>query len=312
MLLSRTPRANVVRAAGVFPSRRARGRSLRCALAALLTCIVSHAEPAPQADSAGARPDEPPPEEFDLLTFYRPNYFISGFDAKTPVKFQLSIKYAVWPTASEHALYFAYTQLSRWRLWDFADSSPFVENNYQPALFYEHTHPTQLGCGLLAEEVGVEHVSNGERTPRTGSYNLVFGRARGVCRGERGGLGLIGLTAWWPFGLEDNPDLPKYLGYGQLELGVGTPDGLPLGRFELAVTLRRGWTRELARGSVQADLSWHPRYGRAFTRSFRFLPFFYAQGFLGYAETLEQYDESTAVFRVGVGLKDRLSLLAEP
>ena len=67
------------------------------------------AQQAPVASSA-ATPGTSAPE-FDLLTFHRENYFITGFTGATEVKFQFSAKYDLWPNWGQHGIYFAFTEI---------------------------------------------------------------------------------------------------------------------------------------------------------------------------------------------------------
>src|SRR6187200_647431 len=65
--------------------------------------------------------------ELDLLTFYKDNYFITGFTMETEAKFQVSAKFDIWPNRGQHAVYFAFTQKSLWDI--YRTSQPFVESN---------------------------------------------------------------------------------------------------------------------------------------------------------------------------------------
>ncbi len=68
------------------------------------------------------------------MSFYERSYFVSSLDATDSVKFQFSIKYAVWPFDDEasdtgepyaprEGIFFGYTQLAIWDAYDIADSS---------------------------------------------------------------------------------------------------------------------------------------------------------------------------------------------
>ncbi len=147
-----------------------------------LSRAAAAAEPTPNASPGGTPPSPtaaPSHEaELDLLTFYKDNYFITGFTMQTEAKFQFSAKFDLWPNRGQHAVYFAFTQKSLWDI--YRTSLPFVENNYAPELFYSYFHvpgryEPQPGCGFFFERVGIVHESTGEqaRTHGVGTASTV-------------------------------------------------------------------------------------------------------------------------------------------
>lgn len=67
------------------------------------------------------------------LKEWQRSYFVIGDNDDDQCKFQFSFKLnLLWPF--ESGLYFGYTQLSYWRIYD--ESSPFRDTNYQPEFFY--------------------------------------------------------------------------------------------------------------------------------------------------------------------------------
>jgi len=166
--------------------------------------------------------------DYGLLTFYRENYFIFGFTEQTQVKFQFSAKYDLWPNEGQNAVYFAFTQLSLWDLYD--QSSPFRETNYAPELFYIYFHhPGRYdpppGCAFFHERGGYEHVSNGVAGPRSRGWNNFYAESRFACYGAAHDFGLATLKAWFPFDKGDNPDIADFIGYGELQLTYGDEGG---------------------------------------------------------------------------------------
>ena len=244
--------------------------------------------------------------DYDLLTFYRENYFITGFTEQTQVKFQFSAKYDLWPNEGQHAVYFAYTQLSLWNLYDL--SSPFAETNYAPELFYIYFHhPGRYepppGCAFFHERGGYEHVSNGEAGARSRGWNLIYAESRFACYGAEHNFGLATLKAWFPFDKGDNPNIADYLGYGELQLAYGDEGGNRwYGDYGISAALRKG-TVTFWSGSLEVDVKFRPQV----FRYSRFTPWLYAQFFTGYGQTLLTYNVTTTSFRVGIAFSDRIT-----
>ncbi len=183
----------------------------------------------------------------ELIRVYKQNYFLfyshSSQPNNTPtspnpnnqvpasysldnkeMKFQVSIKGHLLGQ-HRHSLWFGYTQLSFWQIYDTAHSTPFRENNYEPELIYSYhpEHPLRTpGMNSSLLNVGIVHQSNGQALPRSRSWNRIYIQA-GLERdfGENGRLTL--LPRWWKrlgagtFLEDDNPDILHYLGRGDLE-----------------------------------------------------------------------------------------------
>jgi phospholipase A1 len=245
------------------------------------------------------------PETQTLLSFHQDNYFITGFTESTQVKFQFSVKYDLWPNAGQNAMYFAFTQLSLWDIYD--SSSPFLENNYSPEFFYIYFHhPGRYypppGCSFFHEQLGYQHQSNGEPKPLSRGWDRIYGESRFACYAEKRFYGLATLKVWAPpFGKGDNPDIVKFLGYGVLSLsqGIEANDSW-YGDYDVTVSMRKG-TGAIGYGSIEIDGKWRPRF---FSYS-RFTPFLYVQFFTGYGETLLTYNVALTAFRVGFAFSDR-------
>jgi phospholipase A1/A2 len=245
-------------------------------------------------------------ESVALLSFHKDNYFLTGVTASTQVKFQFSIKFDVWPNSSQHAVFVGMTAKSIWDV--YRRSSPFTENNYNPELFYTFfhhrgRHDPPVGCHFFHERLGLEHESNGEDDEASRSWNRVYAESRFACYGDEHGYAHATLKVWAPpVGTDDNPDIARYLGYGELALTAGTEGGDHwYGEADLTVRGQKGAGNRLAFGSVQVDGRWRPLF---FSLS-RFTPFLFAQMFTGYGETLRNYDNPQTSFRVGVGFSDR-------
>lgn len=275
------------------------------ALVAFVRAANSHGEPVPAPEEQ--RPAAPPQQRAvtdDLLTFYRDNYFISGFTRATEVKGQFSAKFDLWPNRSQHAVHFGFTEKVLWNM--FRVSSPFVESNYDPELFYTFFHHQQRmavepGCGFFHERAGFEHESNGEAGARSRSWNRIFIESRFACYAAVGLYATAAVKVWVPFGLADNPDIVRHLGYGEAALNLGSEASVRgWSDADLTLVVRKGTNASLSQGSFEVDARWRPPYADVW----RFTPFLYTQLVTGYGETLLTYDRSITSFRVGLGLTD--------
>jgi phospholipase A1 len=124
---------------------------------------------------------QPAPDEFQIITtkkglslhkemFMLPASVSNEYNgAQTEAVFQLSAKYRIFETP----LYFAYTQISFWQAYDYNNSAPFRETNYNPELFYR-TGRTEILSGQVGADIGFEHESNGQRPPVSRSWNLLY------------------------------------------------------------------------------------------------------------------------------------------
>jgi phospholipase A1 len=180
-------------------------------------------------------------------------------------------------------LWIAYTQRSFWQLYNFANSAPFRETNYEPeALLNFRTRFSLLGLKVRFVQVGINHQSNGQTEPLSKSWNRVVANV-GL---ERGDFSLL-LKGWYrlPESLEndDNPGIYKYMGYGE----VWGYYFLKKNRF--AVMLRDNLDFGANRGAIQLEWSFP-----------LFAPIAgYVQYFLGYGESLLDYNHR--VSRIGIG-----------
>lgn len=281
-----------------------------------MCCLALAALATPEAGAEGEAPPQPAPAipsaekptsvmpELDLLTFYKDNYFLTGFTSAQEVKFQFSAKFDLWPNRSPHAVYFAFSQKSLWNIYQ--TSQPFLENDYSPEVFYTYFHaPNRYeprpGCGFFLERVGAVHESNGEDGDRSRGWNRVYGETRFACYDAARSYVSASLQVWAPpFGTRDNPHIARYEGYGELSLGVGADAGKGwAGDWDLTARMRKGVIARAA--SLELDGRWRPRYGDFW----RFTPYLYGQIFTGYGETLMTYDRALSAFRVGIGFTDR-------
>ena len=258
-----------------------------------------------------------------ILSGHRENYFISGVTSQHTVKFQFSAKFNLWPNATRHSVYFAFTQKSLWAVWDFANSSPFVESNYSPELFYGYyalygdiaPEPGRWTYFVDQARAGLEHESNGMGTGRSRGWNRFSATARGgVYFGTDNYLSLA-LKAWAPpFSLSDNPDITDYLGYGAAALEYGYDPVIRhwYGGGSINVAFQKGWDSDWGRRAIQVTGQWRPAYEGEFLEWWKFTPYIFAQLWTGYGETLLSYNVDTTAFRIGLAFDDRVQWVAAP
>ncbi|HWU70067.1 MAG TPA: phospholipase A, partial [Pseudoxanthomonas sp.] len=205
-------------------------------------------------------------------------------------KFQLSFKtkFAENLFGDNGDLWGAYTQSSRWQVFNGDDSRPFRETNYEPEVMLVFRNNYSLGGwkGRMTG-IGINHQSNGRPDPLSRSWNRVVA-SFGL---DRENWALV-LRPWWriPDGNDDdNPDIEDYVGRGDAMLTYtrGGHVFTVLGRHSLR-------TGEDSHGAVEVD------YGFPLNRSFRA----HMQLFHGYGESLIDYNHKATYFGLGISLLD--------
>ena len=204
---------------------------------------------------------------------------------ETEVKYQISIKSKLWQDVlgKDMDLWFGYTQRSFWQFYNFDDSAPFRETNYEPEILLNfRTNFDVLGLKGRMVNVGLNHQSNGRSEPTSRSWNRIVGNV-GF---EKGDFVLL-LSAWYriPESEEDddNPDIDDYLGPGEIQ-------GYYFwNRQRFGVMLRNSLDFDDNHGAVQLEWSF-PLFEKIGG---------YIQYFNGYGESLLDYDSSSN--RIGIG-----------
>ena len=241
------------------------------------------------------------------LTAYKPNYLLyatynskadnehyaniypDGAMDKVEAKLQLSFKTRLAKGVLGADLWAAYTQQSWWQLYNSDLSKPFRETNYEPELFFRWNPDYKLlGFNNRFITFGFNHESNGRSEPLSRSWNrLVAGATL-----EKGNLLLTG-RVWYRLpenkNDDDNPDMLKYMGYGDINAIYKTRSQ------SFSVTLTNNLRRE-NKGAV--ELGW------AFPMGSRIKG--YLQYYNGYGESLIDYDNSVNRISIGMLLNDWL------
>lgn len=216
---------------------------------------------------------------------------------RTEAKIQISLrtKLAEDLGLPDADLWFGYTQLSLWQIYNRGKSSPFRNSDYQPELIYvvpvaPRWRALPLGWQWRMLQLGFAHQSNGQGDELSRSWNRAYFGA-GF---EHGDLG-VQVRANARFGEkrsdDDNPDLTHYIGHGEVRA-----NWLP-GRSITALTWR-GDPTHLHRGSLQFDWSYPVDLDQP--AGLRW----YLQLFTGYGESLIDYNVSKTSIGVGFSLFD--------
>jgi len=221
-------------------------------------------------------PSHPQPQTFPLKS--------------TEAEFQLSFKAkgAENMFSSNVDLWFAYTQQSQWQLYNSEMSRPFRETDYQPEVFVAvPTNYELLGLRGRFINLGFVHQSNGRAEPLSRSWNRVYAQF-GF---ERGDFALLA-RPWYRLNEkakdDDNSDLKRYMGYGDL-VGI-----YKTSRYETSVLTR--YNPDTGYGALQGGFSF-PVQGRL--RG-------YVKAFTGYGETLIDYNTKQTSIGIGVMMADWL------
>jgi phospholipase A1/A2 len=229
----------------------------------------------------------------DNSTFSKPN-------KSSEALFQVSFKFPLSPPLFDGrvAPFFAYTGKSWWQVYDADRSRPFREYNHEPEIF-------MAAPGLKGEifgwkhqltTVGFNHQSNGRSIPESRSWNRITAEVFF----DKSASNWASLKLWYRIperkkqsnvdqGGDDNPDINRFLGYGELRLGDVTANN------HFTLTLRRSFD---PKGKGSGQLDWSRPTG--FTPTMRW----YAQYFDGYGESLIDYNQRIRRFGLGVMIND--------
>ncbi|MCO1333851.1 phospholipase A [Microbulbifer sp. OS29] len=200
------------------------------------------------------------------------------------VQFQLSVQVPVWRgfLGQASVLSVAYTNRSFWQAYNSDDSAPFRETNHEPEVILSWLNDWSLfGWSNVANQVAINHQSNGRSDPYSRSWNRVY--ANFIF--ERDNYS-ISVKPWYRIPEEreddDNPDIEHYLGH--FELGGRYRDG----DHTLSLMLRNN-LRSDNHGAV--ELTWGFPLGNRVDG--------YVRYFNGYGESLIDYDESVQTLGFG-------------
>lgn len=228
---------------------------------------------------------------------YKTNYLLPvTYDTKQrdgreqfETKFQFSIekplKYNLF--GLQETISFGYTQKSYWQT--SMDSAPFRETNYQPEIFVTFPYSKKEKTALKAYKISLLHESNGRNNESSRSWNRLYLESYF----QFSNLFFIP-RVWYRLpekeSQDDNPDIDKYLGYGDITLFY------PYKKHTFELKLRNNLRlSEDNKGAVEFNWTFP-------LPSFMHIPntFGYLQLFRGYGENLIDYDEQ--MNKIGLGI----------
>jgi len=227
------------------------------------------------------------------FSIHKDNYFITGLplnesatSTNTDVKYQISFKQRLSkrPIVGGFFPYLMYTQKAFWDI--YASSKPFSEINFNPGVAV--VRPFYLkGKRLTYASISLEHESNGRDSIYSKTWNfLAFS-----LKSQLSPKWTVGLRAWIPLvDKEDNPDLIKYVGYGE----ASATYVILKDRWTADVLFRKG-SGVINYGSFQSQVNYKPIKSENY--------YITLQWFVGYTESLIDYQEHKSMLRLGFVLK---------
>lgn len=205
-------------------------------------------------------------------------------ETKMQVSFKSKIAEDLFKSRAD--LWFGYTQKSDWQIYNQGRrSAPFRNTDYEPEIFITQPVKSRLPWGgrLRMLGVGFAHQSNGQSRPESRSWNKVYAMA-GIEWGKLTVIPRVWMRLFDSSGEDnDNPDLTKYLGYGDVKLQYRLND-----KHNFSTTLR--YNPKSGYGAAEAAYTF-PIKGKLQG---------VVRGFHGYGESLIDYNHKQS--GIGFGL----------
>ena len=205
-------------------------------------------------------------------------------ETKMQVSFKSKIAEDLFKSRAD--LWFGYTQKSDWQIYNQGRrSAPFRNTDYEPEIFITQPVKSRLPWGgrLRMLGVGFAHQSNGQSRPESRSWNKVYAMA-GMEWGKLTVIPRVWMGLFDSSGEDnDNPDLTKYLGYGDVKLQYRLND-----KHNFSTTLR--YNPKSGYGAAEAAYTF-PIKGKLQG---------VVRGFHGYGESLIDYNHKQS--GIGFGL----------
>jgi phospholipase A1 len=255
-----------------------------------------------------AKMEDKMPTNYFAIAFYKPTYVLpyyftqhpynSIYNNNTPdnehlkhteAKYQLSFKVPIWKNilGFPTTIYLGYTQLSYWQAYNHL--AFFRSTDYEPEVFVANEVNFHLfkKWNINFLNVGAVHQSNGFGNELERSWNRIYLQAT-----LSDPNWMISIKPWLI--IQDhtykrsNPDIGKYLGYGQIILGFKH------NRQTISLSLHN--IIESGGRRATAEFNW----------SFPINTYLkgYAQVFTGYGQSLVEYNHRTMGAGIGLAFND--------
>ena len=224
---------------------------------------------------------------------------------KEDLKFQISLKSELLsniplirglPYVTSSRLWAAYTQQSQWQFFDKKNSRPFRENNYEPELMLSLGIDNKIDGEKKSYiprvlNLGIVHQSNGRADPVSRSWNRIYVQGGWELTNN---LTLLVRPTWRipdDNGIDDNPDIVKYMGYGDASLRWENRAN----KLAATILLRNNFRSE-NKGFAQLDVQKQVSSDRNIN--------LHLSASTGYGESLLDYNHSQNVIGLGISLGD--------
>ena len=210
----------------------------------------------------------------------------SRIETKMQISFKTKLLQDLFGTNAD--LWFGYTQVSHWQVYKGSMSSPFRNTDYEPEIFLTQPVKARLpgGGSLRMLGIGGAHQSNGQSDPISRSWNRLY-----VMAGMEWGKLTVVPRLWWRIpeksSKDDNSDINRYMGYGDLQAYYRFNDRQSLGAIAR-------YNPASGKGGLQLNYTF-PLAGRLKG---------YVQAFHGYGESLLDYNHKHNSIGLGVMLND--------
>ena len=185
-------------------------------------------------------------------------------------------------------LWGAFTQQAFWQAFNFGNSSPFRETNYEPELIGTFGTGNTRGWRLL--NVGLSHQSNGRNEPDSRSWNRLYLQGGW----EWDDIYVLG-RGWWRLpekaSKDDNPDLTRYVGRAEL-----IAHWLPDQDDEIILLLRSNLDPRGHKGFLQLDRASPFKIGHSSQLNFQLTS--------GYGDSLIDYNHYQTTISIGIVFKE--------
>lgn len=209
-------------------------------------------------------------------------------DLETEFQISFSINIFSDILGSDYDFYLGYTHHSWWQVYNKNWSRPFRETNYNPEFFFRKVYSVKGDSNniqLVLNDMGYQHQSNGQIQELSRSWDRIY--IRQIYSWKRL---LLTLSLWHRMSddIDDNPDIQRYLGYGELSIDY---------RFKKAMAGIRIIPGDRYAG---AELS----YSYPLQDNIRF----FTKAFYGYGNSLIDYNNKNRRLGVGFILTDPRTL----